>query len=88
MSDKEKVEIDLASYPDYENLISEVRIGDKMSIVLSREPDENEIFVSIYPSDLKVAPSSSNPNEESRVSFRVLLSAIQMGRNALEGDIK
>jgi hypothetical protein len=43
-----KVEIDIASSQDFENLIVEMDIGDQFRFIFSQEPGETEISVSIF----------------------------------------
>jgi len=43
-----KVELDIASSQDFEDLIVEMDVGDQFRLIFSQEPGETEISVSIF----------------------------------------
>lgn len=82
-----EIEVDLASYPEFENLVAEINVGSRLTIVISREPQEDDFGVSFHGcADAATAPSYSHPNDVHRLRLSDILTAIERGRKSLEAS--
>jgi len=79
--------IDIASYPEYENLVVEIYQAPDLAIVLSKEPCEQDYKISFFGGAASsAAPSFSKPSDENRFNLAQILAAIEKGRDALENQ--
>lgn len=82
-----EIEIDVASYPEFENLVAEINLGSQLTIVISKEPHEDDFGVTFHGNAGSAkAPSYSGPGDANRVTLSDVLDAIEQGRRALEGQ--
>ena len=86
MSDQARFEIDIASYPEFENVVAEVRLNDSLTIVISKEPNDQDYGVTFFgDATFATAPSYAAPSDPNRVMMSDVLAAIELGRTALVG---
>ncbi len=76
------MEYEIASYPEYENLVIEIISKHNIVVVISREPDDKEIFIDFFSEGC--APSSSVPTERSRIPLAVFLKTLEAASVELE----
>lgn len=86
MPDQPRFEIDIASYPEFENLVAEVRLSDALTIVISKEPTDHDYGVTFFGNaTFAAAPSYAAPSDANRVTMSDVLAALNLGRLALKG---
>jgi len=83
-----KVEIDIASCRDFDELVVEMDIGDQFRFIFSQEPGETEISVSIFnvqASEYDAEQAVSRKKDERRmILVRELLELLDQGVKALQ----
>lgn len=83
---RSEIDVDVASYPEFDNLVAEVTLGPRLTIVISKEPNEGDFGIAFYgDAGSTRAPSCSRPSDTNRVTLSDVLAAIDLGRKALEG---
>lgn len=86
MSSDTRWNIDIASYPEFDNLVAEVTFANGLTMVLSKEPGDVDYFVSFFGGpERSGVPSSSKPGDQSRIDLPVVLAALEDARLSLEG---
>lgn len=81
-----EIEVDVASYPQFENLVAEINVGSRLTMVVSKEPNETDFGITFHGNaESAKAPSYSGPDDANRVKLSDVLAAIEQGRKALAG---
>lgn len=87
MPNHSKVAIDVASYPEYENVVAEIAVGSELTIVVSKEPGESDFSIAFYGNAGSTnAPSYARPTDSNRLLLSDVLEGIERGRLALDGQ--
>ena len=85
MPEQPRLEIDIASYPEFENVVAEVRLNDALTIVISKEPTDEDYGVTFFgDATFADAPSYAAPSDVNRLTMSEVLAALKLGRSALK----